>query len=325
MLDKLTYAGNIDSLEHIPPEKLNFVRGDICDTDFVYALICTTLPDGIFHLAAESHVDRSIDGPSVFIETNIIGTYSMLTAARRYYDNLNGSEKESFRFLHISTDEVYGSLGSTGYFTEETPYSPNSPYSASKASSDHLVRAWHQTYGLPVLTTNCSNNYGPRQFPEKLIPLVIHNALAGKELPIYGDGKNIRDWLYVEDHCKALYTVMTKGLCGEIYNVGGNCERQNIEIVKTICSILDKLRPKNDGTKYETQIVFVKDRPGHDKRYAIDAFKIKDKLGWEPEETFETGIKKTVLWYIENHNWVQHIMDGTYQCQRLGLGETQRD
>lgn len=324
-LDKLTYAGNIASLKNIPSDKIDFVQGDICDTKFVFDLICKTCPDGIFHLAAESHVDRSIDGPTVFIETNILGTYSMLTAAREYYEKLNSTKKEKFRFLHISTDEVYGSLGSTGYFTEETAYAPNSPYSASKASSDHLVRSWHHTYKLPVLTTNCSNNYGPRQFPEKLIPLIIHNALAGKELPIYGDGKNVRDWLYVEDHCKALYAVMKEGLCGEIYNIGGNCERQNIEIVKTICSLLDELRPKKDGTKYEHQIQFVEDRPGHDKRYAIDASKIKNELEWEPEETFETGIKKTLHWYLNNSKWVQQIMDGTYQCQRLGLGDTESD
>ena len=244
----------------------------------------------------------------------------MLSAARKYYESLGGGVRENFRFLHISTDEVYGSLGETGYFTENTPYAPNSPYSASKASSDHLVRAWFHTYGLPVLTTNCSNNYGPRQFPEKLIPLITHNALAGKPLPIYGDGKNIRDWLYVEDHCKALYTVIKSGRPGETYNVGGNCEKQNIEIVRTICSILDEMRPKPAG-RYEEQITFVKDRPGHDRRYAIDASKIRRELGWQPHETFESGIRKTIGWYLENEKWVADIISGKYQCQRLGIIE----
>ena len=340
VIDKLTYAGNKASLKGISPERLRFEEIDICNTEAVSKLIFETKPAGIFHLAAESHVDRSIDGPAEFINTNIMGTFSMLQATRKYYESLPESSttaspllhnsftqdippalsKSSFRFLHVSTDEVYGSLGDTGYFTEETPYAPNSPYSASKASSDHLVRAWHHTYGFPVLTTNCSNNYGPRQFPEKLIPLIIHNALAGKELPIYGDGKNVRDWLYVEDHCCALYTVMTKGKLGETYNVGGNCEMQNIEIVDAVCSILDELSPKTDGSKYDSQITFVKDRPGHDRRYAIDASKIKRELGWEPKETFETGIRKTVKWYLENTEWVNDIISGKYQCQRLGLG-----
>jgi dTDP-glucose 4,6-dehydratase len=339
VLDKLTYAGNKTSFDGIPSDNFIFAEGDICDTAFVSDLLNKTKPAGIFHLAAESHVDRSIDGPAEFISTNINGTFSMLTAARKYYESLSGSSttvspslhnsftqddspalsKSSFRFLHISTDEVYGSLGDTGYFTEETPYAPNSPYSASKAASDHLVRAWHHTYGFPALITNCSNNYGPRQFPEKLIPLIIHNALAGKPLPIYGDGKNVRDWLYVEDHCRALYTVMTKGIPGETYNIGGNCEMQNIEIVRTICSILDEIRPKADCAKYDSQITFVKDRPGHDRRYAIDASKIKRELGWEPKETFKTGIRKTVEWYLDNHKWVDDIINGRYQCQRLGL------
>lgn len=318
--DKLTYAGNLYSLDGIEANKITFVHGDICNTELVYKTLCSHDVDAIFHLAAESHVDRSIDGPAAFIETNINGTFSMLMAARKYYEALNEERRSQFRFLHISTDEVYGSLGERGYFTEETPYAPNSPYSASKAASDHLVRAWFHTYGLPVLTTNCSNNYGPRQFPEKLIPLVIHNALAGKELPIYGDGKNVRDWLYVEDHCRALYTVMQNGVPGETYNIGGNCERQNIEIVKTICSILDELRPKADGTKYEKQITFVKDRPGHDRRYAIDASKIKRELGWQPLETFESGIYKTVQWYLQNQQWVENILSGKYRCERLGLG-----
>lgn len=340
VIDKLTYAGNNASLEGISSERLRFEEIDICNTEAISNLLIETEPIGIFHLAAESHVDRSIDGPGTFIETNILGTFSMLQATRRYYESLQESSttaspslqnsftqddspalsKYSFRFLHVSTDEVYGSLGDTGYFTEETPYAPNSPYSASKASSDHLVRAWHHTYGMPVLTTNCSNNYGARQFPEKLIPLMIRCALAGKQLPIYGDGKNVRDWLYVEDHCSALYTVMTKGKLGETYNVGGNCEMQNIEIVNALCSILDELRPKTDGSKYDSQIAFVKDRPGHDRRYAIDASKIKRELGWEPKETFETGIRKTVEWYLENTEWVNDIISGNYQCQRLGLG-----
>lgn len=320
VFDKLTYAGNLASLDGIPDSQLTFVKGDICDTE----LVCKTLRaydiDAVFHLAAESHVDRSIDGPSAFIETNITGTFSMLTAARSYYETLPTEQKSKFRFLHISTDEVYGTLGETGYFTEDTPYAPNSPYSASKASSDHLVRAWFHTYGLPVLTTNCSNNYGPRQFPEKLIPLIIHNALEGKELPIYGDGKNVRDWLYVEDHCRALYTVMRYGVPGETYNVGGNCERQNIQIVMTICSILDELRPKADGTRYEDQITFVKDRPGHDRRYAIDASKIRKELSLQPQETFESGILKTIKWYLDNQLWIANILSGKYRCERLGLG-----
>jgi len=330
VLDKLTYAGNTASIEGLPKDKFAFTEGDICDTELVYKLLSETKPSGIFHLAAESHVDRSIDGPAEFINTNINGTFSMLTAARKYYESLSESStttppalnKSSFRFLHVSTDEVYGSLGDKGYFTEETSYAPNSPYSASKASSDHLVRAWYHTYGFPVLTTNCSNNYGARQFPEKLIPLIIHNVLSDKELPVYGDGKNVRDWLYVEDHCNALYTVMTKGNLGETYNIGGNCEKQNIEIVRTVCSILDEIRPKQDGTRYNSQITFVKDRPGHDKRYAIDASKIKKGLGWMPKETFETGIRKTIQWYLDNPKWVDDIINGTYQCERLGLGGT---
>ena len=320
VFDKLTYAGNPASLSDIPNNQLVFIKGDICDTELVYKTLYDHHIDAIFHLAAESHVDSSIDGPSVFINTNINGTFSMLSAARKYYETLDEERKSQFRFLHISTDEVYGSLGDSGYFTEDTPYAPNSPYSASKASSDHLVRAWFHTYGLPVLTTNCSNNYGPRQFPEKLIPLIIHNALDGKELPIYGDGKNVRDWLYVEDHCRALYTVMQYGVPGETYNVGGNCERQNMQIVRTICSILDDLRPKADGTKYEEQITFVKDRPGHDRRYAIDASKIRRDLGWQPQETFESGVLKTVKWYLDNMSWVADILSGKYKCERLGLG-----
>ena len=319
VLDKLTYAGNTASFEGLPDDRFIFVEGDICNTELVYKLLLATNPSGIFHLAAESHVDRSIDGPGKFIETNIFGTFSMLQAARKHYTDLSDNEHRDFRFLHVSTDEVYGSLGDKGYFTEETPYAPTSPYSASKASSDHLIQAWYHTYGFPVLTTNCSNNYGARQFPEKLIPLIIHNALSGKELPVYGDGKNVRDWLYVEDHCNALYTVMIKGMLGERYNIGGNCEKQNIEIVKVICSILDELRPKHDGTRYDSQITFVNDRPGHDRRYAIDASKINKELAWRPKETFETGIRKTIQWYLDNPKWVNDIINGTYQCQRLGL------
>jgi len=319
-IDKLTYAGNMASLDGIPDDKLKFVKCDICDGDSVYDLLKEIRPAGIFHLAAESHVDRSIDGPSAFIETNIVGTYSLLEAVRKFYEFCSEEEKKVFRFLHVSTDEVFGSLGNSGYFTEETRYAPNSPYSATKASADHLVRAWHITYGIPVLTTNCSNNYGPRQFPEKLIPLLIHNALKGKELPVYGDGKNVRDWLYVEDHCSALYAVMTKGGIGQTYNIGGGCERQNIEIAKAVCGVLDEINPRSDGKKYEEQITFVKDRPGHDRRYAIDSSKIRKELGWQPTETFESGIRKTVLWYLDNPEWVQDIIDGTYQCQRLGLG-----
>lgn len=315
--DKLTYAGNYESLKGIPHDKFVFIKDDICNTEAVWKVLIEYDVSAIFHLAAESHVDRSIDSPIDFIKTNIEGTFSMLTAARKYYESLSGNMNDRFRFLHVSTDEVYGSLGNEGHFTENTPYAPNSPYSASKASSDHLVRAWYHTFGLPVLTTNCSNNYGPRQFPEKLIPLIIHKALSGEKLPIYGDGKNVRDWLYVYDHCSALYTVMTKGIPGETYNVGGNCEKQNIEIVSTICSTLNELRPKCGG-KYESQIIFVKDRPGHDRRYAIDASKIKIELGWQPENTFDSGIKKTINWYLDNQEWVMNIINGKYQYQRLG-------
>ena len=320
VIDKLTYAGNKSSLEGICPDNLTFYQGDICDTELMNWIFCSNKPSAIFHLAAESHVDRSIDAPKTFIETNIIGTFSLLQSARKYYMSRDDKEKESFRFIHVSTDEVYGTLGDEGYFTEKTPYAPNSPYSASKASSDHLVRAWFHTYGFPVITTNCSNNYGPRQFPEKLIPLIIHNALAGKELPIYGDGKNVRDWLYVKDHCTALYKVFEEGQLGETYNIGGKCEKQNIDVVKTVCSLLDELKPKEDGTKYSSQINFVADRPGHDKRYAIDSSKIESLLNWHPEENFNSGIRKTILWYLENKEWVNDIISGKYQCQRLGLG-----
>jgi dTDP-glucose 4,6-dehydratase len=318
-LDKLTYAGNLDSLADFKQDVRHiFVQGDIADKDLVKRLLFEHKPSAILNLAAESHVDRSIDGPEEFIQTNIVGTFRLLEACQEYWNTLNEPEKSAFRFLHVSTDEVYGSLGSEGYFTEETPYAPNSPYSASKASSDHLVRAYYHTYGLPTLTTNCSNNYGPYQFPEKLIPLMIHNALSGKELPIYGDGQNIRDWLYVRDHCRAIMTVLGKGTPGDVYNIGGNAEMKNIEIVETICAILDEVRPNPEGKSYREQITFVKDRPGHDRRYAIDASKIRKELGWKPEESFDTGIRKTVQWYLENQKWVERVTSGKYRMQRLG-------
>ena len=317
-LDKLTYAGNLESLKEIEDsEKYRFVRGDICDKELVSSLLLEFRPDAIMHLAAESHVDRSIDGPAAFIETNIVGTYNLLSCAREYWQTLSEDAQKAFRFQHISTDEVYGSLGDSGLFTETTSYDPRSPYSASKASSDHLVMAWFHTYGMPVLITNCSNNYGPYHFPEKLIPLVILNALDGKQLPIYGKGDNIRDWLYVDDHAKALALVLDKGVPGETYNVGGNNERTNLEVVETICRILDDLQPKESG-KYCDQIVFVKDRPGHDKRYAIDAGKLKDELGWKPEENFDTGIRRTVQWYLDNKWWWGPIRESKYAGERLG-------
>ncbi len=319
-IDKLTYAGNLESLKSVEKNpRYTFEKIDICDRTALQACIQKHKPDGIMHLAAESHVDRSIDGPGDFIQTNIIGTYTLLEVARAYWSELAADKKSRFRFHHISTDEVYGTLGETGFFTEETPYQPNSPYSASKASSDHLVRAWHETYGLPTVTTNCSNNYGPYHFPEKLIPLMILNALDGKNLPIYGKGDNVRDWLYVEDHAEALLTGFEKGRLGETYNVGGNNEKQNIEVVKAICSLLDELKPRKDGKSYTEQMTFVKDRPGHDKRYAIDATKIMKELKWEPAETFESGIRKTVLWYLENQEWCHHVQDGSYRRERLGL------
>jgi dTDP-glucose 4,6-dehydratase len=321
-LDKLTYAGNLESLEPVAASpRYRFEQVDICDAASVQRLLEQYRPDAIMHLAAESHVDRSIDGPAEFIHTNIFGTYTLLEQARRYWNTLEGERKAAFRFHHISTDEVYGTLGAVGMFTEETAYAPNSPYSASKASSDHLVRAWHHTYGLPVVTTNCSNNYGPYQFPEKLIPLVTLNALAGKPLPIYGKGDQIRDWLHVEDHARALRLVLSKGVPGEVYNIGGHNEKQNIEVVKTICAILDELAPKhpNGIGAYEELITYVADRPGHDQRYAIDAGKIERELGWTPRETFESGIRKTVQWYLDNRTWCDHVRDGSYQGERLGL------
>lgn len=319
-LDKLTYAGNLESLisvEHDP--RYRFEKVDICERESIRKIFHDFKPTGVMHLAAESHVDRSIDGPGEFVQTNIVGTYNLLEAARVYWMKLSDQEKASFKFHHISTDEVYGSLGDQGLFTETTPYKPNSPYSASKASSDHLVRAWHETYKLPVVTTNCSNNYGPYHFPEKLIPLVILNAIDGKPLPVYGKGENVRDWLYVEDHAEALLTVFEKGCLGETYNVGGNNEKQNIEVVRTICALLDELKPRSEGKKYAELITFVKDRPGHDLRYAIDASKISRDLGWKPMETFESGIRKTVKWYLENLEWCRHVQDGSYRRERLGL------
>lgn len=320
-LDKLTYAGNLESLNEISGNpRYQFQQVDICDADKLADVFTMFKPDVVMHLAAESHVDRSIDGPTAFIQTNIVGTYTLLEAARQYWQGLEESKKTHFRFHHISTDEVYGDLeGTTDLFTETTSYAPSSPYSASKASSDHLVRAWQRTYGLPTIVTNCSNNYGPYHFPEKLIPLVILNALDGKPLPIYGKGDQIRDWLFVEDHARALYQVVTQGVVGETYNIGGHNEKQNIEVVKTICKILDELKPQANGQAYESLITFVKDRPGHDLRYAIDATKIAKELGWVPEETFETGIRKTVLWYLENLEWCRRVQDGSYQRERLGV------
>lgn len=314
-IDKLTYAGNLESLETVSNNpRYQFLHADICDKSAMTKAFQDFQPNIVMHLAAESHVDRSIDGPMDFIQTNIIGTYNLLEVARNYWQNLTEDKKSRFKFHHISTDEVYGDLeGTDDLFTEETSYSPSSPYSASKASSDHLVRAWYRTYGLPVVVTNCSNNYGPYHFPEKLIPLVILNALDGKPLPVYGDGKQIRDWLYVEDHARALYLVATTAKVGETYNIGGHNEKQNIDVVKTICTILDNIKPRTDGQSYIQQITFVKDRPGHDLRYAIDASKIQQELNWQPQETFESGIQKTVEWYLANEDWVNHVKSGEYQ------------
>ena len=320
-IDKLTYAGNLESLASVNDNpRYQFLHADICDKVAMTKAFDDFEPDIVMHLAAESHVDRSIDGPMDFIQTNIIGTYNLLEVARNYWQNLTEDKKSSFKFHHISTDEVYGDLeGGEDLFTEATSYSPSSPYSASKASSDHLVRAWHRTYGLPIVITNCSNNYGPYHFPEKLIPLVILNALDGKPLPVYGDGKQIRDWLYVEDHARALYLVATTAKVGETYNIGGHNEKQNIDVVKTICTILDNIKPREDGQSYTQQIIFTKDRPGHDLRYAIDASKINKELGWQPQETFESGIEKTVEWYLNNLEWCRHVQDGSYQRERLGV------
>ena len=323
-LDKLTYAGNLESLEPVSgDERYVFEKVDICDGTEVRRVFREYRPSAIMYLAAESHVDRSIDGPADFIETNVTGTTVLLEAARAYWNGLAEGEKQQFRFHHISTDEVYGSLGPEGMFTESSPYQPNSPYSASKASSDHMVRAWHETYGLPVLITNCSNNYGPYQFPEKLVPLIILNALAGKPLPIYGRGDQIRDWLYVDDHARALLRVLEQGRIGETYNIGGHNEKTNLEVVKTLCGILDEKRPEHPQGigRYEELITHVADRPGHDQRYAIDADKIERELGWVPEETFETGMVKTVDWYLENDSWCQRVLDGSYRGERLGVIE----
>ena len=321
-VDKLTYAGNLESLASVSDnERYAFEQVDICDRAALDALLQRHQPEAIMHLAAESHVDRSIDGPAAFMETNIIGTYTLLEAARQYWNTLDETAQQSFRFHHISTDEVYGDLeGPEDLFTETTPYAPSSPYSASKASSDHLVRAWLRTYGFPTLITNCSNNYGPYHFPEKLIPLMILNALEGKPLPVYGQGTQVRDWLYVEDHARALYKVATEGKVGETYNIGGHNEKQNIEVVHTLCDLLEELVPnKPEGlNQYSDLITHVQDRPGHDLRYAIDASKIERELGWAPEETFETGIRKTVQWYLENSEWCQRVQDGSYRRERLG-------
>lgn len=323
VIDCLTYAGNLESLAPVAGNKrYSFSQTDITDAKSVAEQFSDFRPDIVMHLAAESHVDRSIDGPAAFIQTNLIGTFTLLEAARQYWSALDTAQKQTFRFHHISTDEVYGDLhGTDDLFTEETPYAPSSPYSASKAGSDHLVRAWNRTYGLPVVVTNCSNNYGPYHFPEKLIPLTILNALAGKLLPVYGNGEQIRDWLYVEDHARALYKVATEGRSGETYNIGGHNERKNIDVVRTICAILDKVVEQKPGniSQFADLITFVKDRPGHDLRYAIDAAKIQRDLGWVPEETFESGIEKTVHWYLNNTTWWQRVLDGSYAGERLGL------
>ena len=318
-LDALTYAGNLHTLASLEgnPDHV-FVHGNIGDGALVASLLAEHQPDAVVNFAAESHVDRSIDGPGEFIQTNVVGTLALLEATRDHWRGLPEERRSAFRFLHVSTDEVYGSLGDTGKFTETTPYAPNSPYSASKAASDHLVRAFHHTYGLPVLTTNCSNNYGPYHFPEKLIPLVIAKALAGEPLPVYGDGKNVRDWLFVTDHCAAIRRVLEKGRVGETYNVGGDAERQNIEVVETICRLLDQRRPREDGKPRAGQITFVKDRPGHDRRYAIDASKLQNELGWKPEHSFEQGIAATVDWYLPHQDWVQRVLDGSYRLERIG-------
>ncbi|BCN22989.1 dTDP-glucose 4,6-dehydratase [Vibrio alfacsensis] len=324
-LDKLTYAGNLESLIEVSSNsRYRFEHVDICDRNELDRVFAEHKPDAVMHLAAESHVDRSIDGPAAFIETNVMGTYHLLEAARQYWLTLDEVGKSAFRFHHISTDEVYGDLeGTDDLFTETTSYAPSSPYSASKASSDHLVRAWLRTYGLPTVVTNCSNNYGPYHFPEKLIPLMILNALDGKPLPVYGDGMQIRDWLFVEDHARALYKVATEGEIGETYNIGGHNEKANIEVVKTICSLLEEFRPNKPAgvNSYESLITYVKDRPGHDVRYAIDATKIAQELNWTPEETFESGIRKTVEWYLNNQQWWQRVLDGSYSLERLGADE----
>jgi dTDP-glucose 4,6-dehydratase len=319
-LDRLTYAGNLDSLAGLEGDARHlFTQGDIGDRALVLSLLRTHQPAAVVNFAAESHVDRSIDGPRVFVETNVLGTVELLGAVLEYWRSLEPAARDRFRFLHVSTDEVYGSLGPTGAFTETTPYAPNSPYSASKAASDHLVRAFHHTYGLPVLTTNCSNNYGPRQFPEKLIPLMILNALRGRPLPIYGDGLNVRDWLYVDDHCRAIETVVAAGRVGEVYNIGGNCERTNRAIVEAICGLMDELRPELPHRPCRSLVTFVADRPGHDRRYAIDCSKIGRELGWRPMMNFETGLRETIGWYLDNPVWVERVTSGSYRGERLGV------
>ncbi|MFI5357653.1 MAG: dTDP-glucose 4,6-dehydratase [Opitutales bacterium] len=318
-VDALTYAGNRHSLDDLAVHpRYRFAQADIGDAAALGRLFGEFHPDWVMHLAAESHVDRSIDGPGAFIQTNIVGTYTLLQTARAHYEKLTGPAREHFRFLHVSTDEVYGSLGATGHFSEETPYDPHSPYSASKAASDHLARAWADTYKLPVLVTNCSNNYGPYQFPEKLIPVVILKALRGDPIPVYGKGENIRDWLYVGDHAEALHTVVSRGTPGQTYNVGGNNERKNIDLVRLLCALLDELRPRADGKSYAAQIAFVTDRPGHDLRYAIDATKIRRELGWAPKQDHTSGFRQTVQWYLDHQTWWQSILDGSYKLERLG-------
>ncbi|MFX4261828.1 dTDP-glucose 4,6-dehydratase [Pelotomaculum propionicicum] len=320
-LDKLTYAGNLESLSRIKDNPSHiFIRGDIGDRVLTKKLLNDHRPCAVVNLAAESHVDRSIDGPDEFINTNIMGVFELLESVRAYWQELYTIERQNFRFLHVSTDEVYGSLGSEGLFTENSPYAPNSPYSASKAASDHLVRAYHHTYGLPAIITNCSNNYGPYQFPEKLVPLMISKAVKGMPLPVYGDGRNVRDWLYVEDHCCALQLVLEKGRPGEVYNIGGTCEKNNLEVVMAVCALLDDIFPGSSYTPHRSLIKFVKDRPGHDLRYAIDAGKIRNELGWVPRESFESGLRKTVRWYLENIQWCEHVLNGSYAGERLGLG-----
>ena len=315
-LDKLTYAGNTQNLNDIPDTVHTLVEGDICDSNLVESLFNTHRFDSVVHFAAESHVDRSIDGPAEFIQTNVVGTLNLLEKSRAY---CNSTDNKDFRFLHVSTDEVYGSLGNNGKFIETTPYDPSSPYSASKAGSDHLVRAWHRTFGLPVLITNCSNNYGPHQFPEKLIPLMIINCLHGKPLPVYGKGENVRDWLFVRDHCEAILTVLRKGKVGETYNIGGNNEIKNIDIIQIVCAVLDEILPRDNGLVYSELIHYVTDRPGHDFRYAIDATKIEKELGWVPMESLETGVRKTIQWYLDNRTWWKSIQDNTYRQERLGV------
>jgi dTDP-glucose 4,6-dehydratase len=319
-LDKLTYAGNLDSLVSVENNpRYVFVHGDIADRTTVDRVFAEHAPSAVIHFAAESHVDRSIEDPSEFVRTNVQGTFQLLDSARRYFADLPGDRRDTFRFLHVSTDEVYGSLGATGRFTETSPYDPSSPYSASKASADHFARAYCRTYGLPVLVTNCSNNYGPYQFPEKLIPLMILNAMEGKPLPVYGDGQNVRDWLFVEDHCRALWQVLRSGHPGSTYNIGGNCEQKNLDVVQTICRIVDALRPGLPHAPCSSLIRFVTDRPGHDRRYAIDAGKIQRELGWKPEHDFASGIRRTIQWYLENQSWVARVSSGAYQRERLGL------